>query len=193
MPGKPKPKPKPAPRTPRHLEQPPRAGCKAFLFGTCLVEQRGATLTVTLPPSGLTLRGGSVDRGIAWSSELLPGDLVTLQCAGRAQTRLDGTGYPRRPRWTGGARVVFQGGATWCRLLLDEGPVLLVQAVVVSVKGLPRGFSLDAFETVRFEPAHEEVAAEAPLAPSPRGAMRMAAAGAPPDEGEAGGPHEPWP
>lgn len=131
----------------------PEQGRKSFLFGgACLVEQRDSALTITLEPGALFLRGESlVDGAPTSTAEAIAPTEIVITCAGTAHVRHDSVDWPSRPRWKGGARVVFRGGVAFSRLLLDEGPVLLVQAAVRAVEGLPRGVSLEAWETVRFE------------------------------------------
>ena len=149
MPDKPAAPAGPAPA----VQQGAARGRKSFLFGgACLVEQRADTLTITLEPGALFLRGERLQEGAPTSTaEAIAPEEVIITCAGKAHLRHDSSEYPRHPRWRGGVQVVFRGGATFGRLLLDEGPVLLVQAAVRKVEGLPQGLSLEAWETIRFE------------------------------------------
>ncbi|MBS2025373.1 MAG: hypothetical protein JST92_23475 [Deltaproteobacteria bacterium] len=185
-PVKKSPKPKAAskstkkPKTPaRHIEAKSAAGTRSFLFGDCIVEQKGGTLTISLPPGPVTIESKSLGSGgVISSAEPLHAASVTIKCAGKAHARADGSDYPPRPRWDGGTKVVFQGGASFGRVLLAQ-PMLLVRAQVTGVSGLPKGQTL-AGDTITFEV--DETHAKA----------REGAVGDP-GSGGGGGPHDPYP
>ncbi len=186
-PAKKSPKPKAAPKsakkpkTPaRHIEAKSAAGTKNFLFGDCIVEQKGSTLTISLPPGPVTIESKSLgSSGVTSSSEPFAAASLTIKCAGKAHARADSSDYPPRPRWDGGTKVVFQGGAQFGRVLLAQ-PMLLVRAQVTGLSGLPKGQTL-AGDTITFEVEEHHTAA------------RQGALGDPGSGGGAGGPHDPYP
>jgi len=169
-------------------EIPPEKGVRHFVFHACLVEQAGKTLTLVLPAHGLTFRGAAVDKKghASWAkAQPLDARQIDIACNGRAQTRHDGSVYPRAARIEG-VRVVFSGAVSYGRVMLGETCKLVVQANVTGIKGLPRGTSWSGFESI--ELTGEKLTPIDPRAPqASKKGVELA------DGGSGTGPHQPYP
>ncbi len=149
------------------------SGARHFVFHSCLVEQGGKILTVTVPGAGLQWRGARVDKkGHATWSKLAPlaAKEIDVACAGRAQTRQDGAPYPKGAR-VEGPKIVFTGAASFGRVLAGESATFVVQADVTGITGLPKGTAWSGFESIELTGASIELA----------------------EGGPGSGPHQPYP
>lgn len=151
---------------------------RSFLFRGCFARIAGEVLTVTFPrgPLSVSLGTAGPDGSVRWTAPRAVSRAIDVRCAAGAPVPFERRAWPRSPAPPAGASVRFHGAVRCCRLVLPEGPVLLVQGSVVSLEGLagsPRPF--DTAEFV-WRPAA-----------APRGAK-------PRDSGvDPSGPHQPFP
>ena len=112
---------------------------RSFLFRACLARARGGVLTVSFPTGLLSVRFGAAATGggVRWTAPRKATGSIEVRCAPGAPQAFDRRAYPKAPAAAGGPTVTFHGAVRYCRLVLPDGPALLVQGSVVRIAGLP--------------------------------------------------------
>ena len=111
---------------------------RSFLFRGCFARVAGEVLTVSFPAGSISARMGAAapDGSVRWSAPRAVARTIEVRCTAGAPTPSDRRAYPRSPAPPAGPGVRFHGAVRYCRLVLPEGPALLVQGSVVSITGL---------------------------------------------------------
>ena len=123
---------------------------RSFLFRGCFARVAGEVLTVTFPEGPLSARLGTAapDGSVRWTAPRAVVRAIDVRCAAGAPMPFERHAWPSSPTPPAGAIVRFQGAVRYCGLVLPEGPALLVQGSVVSIKGLAG--SSRPFDTAEF-------------------------------------------
>ncbi len=111
---------------------------RSFLFRGCFARVLGDVLTVSFPAGRLSARFGAADArgGVRWSAPREVQRAIDVRCAAGVPTPFDRRAYPKAPAPQAGVSVRFHGAVRYCRLVLPDGPALLVQGSVTSITGL---------------------------------------------------------
>jgi hypothetical protein len=149
---------------------------RSFLFRGCFARVTGDVLTVSFPAGPVTARlGTAAPGGVRWTAPRKVPRAIDVRCAAGTPAPFDRAAWPKAPAPALGVRVRFHGAVRYCRLVLPEGPALLVQGTARSIRGLAG--SARPFDTAEL------------LAGPP-----AAARGAKPRGGvDPSGPHQPFP
>jgi hypothetical protein len=127
---------------------------RSFLFRGCSLRAAGTALTVT-SAGALSVRLGAASAAgvVRWTTPTAVTGPVVIECGPGAPSLFDRRAARKRPVASGGLSITFRGAVRYSRLLLDDGPALLVQGSAVRLTGLPGGAR--PFDTASFFPPVE--------------------------------------
>jgi hypothetical protein len=152
-------------------------GERSFLFRGCSAHAADGALTVSsASPLSVRLGSGTATGLVRWSTPVAVAGPIEVECAAGAPSLFDRRASRKRRAAKDGLSITFRGALRYSRLLLDDGPALLVQGSVLRITGLPG--AAHPFDTASFSPQ------PAPDSLKPAGVR----GGVDPS-----GPHQPWP